>query len=304
MSIEISILIPVHGEGSFLRETLESIEAQTFRGRIETLLVLDRAGSNVRIIAEEFFEKIFLRIIESDKEGLVSALNKGVDSSAGKYIARIDADDLMVKERLENQYTFLENNPDVIVVGSHVIEIDDYGNRIGFRKYPINSPDISRKLERQCVLAHPSTMIRKSCLNSSLRYRDFFEDAEDYDLWTRLSLIGKLTNLDDFLTLYRIHTNQISQTQKPKRLFGSYSVRISFFMMRYAKRDLTNFYPTYKSWSESKLGFITLSWANFRLYLFSRMNLVEESTLEEGRHFFDLFAYPLVQIRKIKRKLR
>ena len=304
MSVQISILIPVHGEGLFLRKTLASIEAQSFRGRFETILVLDRAGSNVRSIAEEFSEKIFLRIIESEKEGLVSALNMGLDSSTGKYIARIDSDDLMEEERQEKQYNFMENHHDVVAVGSHVIEIDDFENRIGIRKYPIKSPDISRELKRQCVLAHPSMMIRKACINSNLRYREVFKNAEDYDLWTRLSLIGKLANLDDYLTFYRVHRNQISQTQKLNQLFGSYSVRISFFMMRYFKRDLTIFYPTYLRWSESKLGLFILSWANFRLNLFSRMNLVEESTLEKGQYFSYLLTYPFVQFRKIKRKLK
>ena len=147
-------------------------------------------------------------------------------------------------------------------------------------------------------------MIRKACINSNLRYREVFKNAEDYDLWTRLSLIGKLANLDDYLTFYRVHRNQISQTQKLNQLFGSYSVRISFFMMRYFKRDLTIFYPTYLRWSESKLGLFILSWANFRLNLFSRMNLVEESTLEKGQYFSYLLTYPFVQFRKIKRKLK
>ena len=303
MSVDISILIPVYGEGPFLQKTLESIEAQTFRGRIETILVIDRAGRNVIKIAEKFIEKINLRIIVSEKDGLINALNMGLDTSIGKYIARIDADDLMVEERLEIQYNFMENHGDILVLGSHVVEIDEFGNRIGIRKYPIKSSDISHELKRQCVLAHPSTMIRKSCLNSHFRYRDFFVDAEDYDLWTMLSLIGKLANLDEYLTLYRLHSNQISQTQKPKRLFASYSVRISFFMLRYLKRDLTSFYPTYKSWSNSKIGMILYLFAKFRLNLFDQMNLVEESTLEKKRFYSYLFIFPLLQIRKVKRKL-
>jgi glycosyltransferase involved in cell wall biosynthesis len=150
--------------------------------------------------------------------GIVSALNTGISNSSGIYIARLDADDCMSSDRLKIQVDFLKSNPHIGVVGSQVTYINEVGDKIAESRYLNGYVFDSPNSFKNCSIAHPSVMIRRDVLEkvggytSLLIYRgvDF---AEDFFLWLRISKISLLFNLQDPLTYYRQHENQVSRSK-------------------------------------------------------------------------------------------
>ena len=297
--MDVSILIPIHGEGKYLRDTLESIASQTFIGKFETIAVIDRCTDNVRKILKSFESRFEIKIVESKSPGLVAALNRGLSVAQGSFIARIDADDLMLSSRIQHQFDFLKNNNDVVVLGTEVIEIDQFGKSIGLRKYPTSEASMKIALQKQCTVAHPSTMFRRDKILKIGGYRAFFEHAEDYDLWLRVIRCGGIVSLDFPLTKYRIHPEQISNSQQKIRVFGSYSVRINSFLERHGHRDLIDKYANFQSWQESFLGKILMTYLTFRLWLSKK---ISESTKNNDLSFIDkiVFSFMLNKLKTLK----
>jgi glycosyltransferase involved in cell wall biosynthesis len=264
---DVSIILPIHGKGEYLFETLNSILNQDFEGTFESILVLDRCEEPVFVIIEEFKTSLKPIVLISHNPGLVNALNLGVEAARGTFIARIDADDIMMNDRLTKQYEFMNENNSVVVLGSSVIEIDHLGKILGVRRYPTTSALTKKGLKKQCLIAHPSTMIRRKELVEIGMYRKFFEFAEDYDLWLRLIKIGEVSNLEKPLTKYRVHSNQITSIHLKSGIYVSYSARISYFLTIFLKRDLPDIFGNFEEWKNSQFGLILEKYIDFRLYL-------------------------------------
>ena len=264
---DISILIPVYGDAPYLKETLFSVFEQDFQGTSEIVIAYDRPTTSTLELVRSLPKKIELVECFAEKIGLVEALNVGLRNAKGKYIVRIDGDDLMYSSRLTKQFNFMEANVDIAVLGTSVTEIDSVGLIIGIREYPLGSTQIKLGLRKQCVIAHPSVIIRKSIFEIVEPYRYFFEYAEDYDLWLRVADKFKIENLKEPLTYYRVHSNQISQKQRNTRVFGSYSVRMAYALNRASKFDLVKKFKTFEKWENSLPGKILKSYVLIRLKL-------------------------------------
>jgi hypothetical protein len=144
------------------------------------------------------------------RSGLVEALNFGLNQARGAFLARLDADDLAVPDRLEKQVRFLAAHPAVAVVGSALELIDSKGSPIGRVDPPTDPSAVSLGLLDANVLAHPAVLIRRECLEEVGGYRAPFRHAEDYDLWLRIADRHALANIAEPLTMYRIHADQVS----------------------------------------------------------------------------------------------
>lgn len=140
--------------------------------------------------------------------GLAGSLNLGISASSGEYIARFDSDDICVIERFALQSEFLDQNPEIGIVGGFMEMIDESGLLIGWRHYPISHKEIQKKFIFSNALAHPTVMIRKSTLLISGReYDPNFKFAEDLELWLGLLNRGVLfANLPIALVRYRQQT--------------------------------------------------------------------------------------------------
>ncbi len=209
--LKISVLIPVHST-QYLRETLDSISGQTIDfEKFIVLLIADRVRSeDIRdIVGDSQFN---FMILASTESGIVNALNTGVNSVTTEFIARMDADDIMMPERLESQLAKLESRKNLVGTGSAMILMDE--NQIDFGKviYPSNSFLIRKLLPYKNVIGHPTMMMRTSALRQVGGYREI--ESEDWELWNRLSEVGKITNIKKPLIRYRIHRNQISKKSK------------------------------------------------------------------------------------------
>lgn len=263
--MDISIVLPIHGNGNFLPDTLKSIQSQTFKGTSESILILDRCTENVVSVISSFKLIPNMQVVHSDRPGLVSALNSGLKIASGKYIARIDSDDLMLPDRLQLQFEYLELNTDVIVLGTDVIEINEKGEEIGSRSYPKTAEGMRKALNYQCTIAHPSTLFRRQSILELGGYRPFFEHAEDYDLWVRAKRHGKIISLASAQTLYRVHPEQISNSQHKIRVFGSYTVRLNSILERFHKDNLIKRFGTFENWEKSHFGMLIMKYVTFRL---------------------------------------
>lgn len=149
---------------------------------------------------------------------LTKSLNKGIEESKWKYIARIDDDDIWCdKEKLKKQVDFMEQNPDYWLCGTQVIFIDENWKELERIKNPTSDKDIKKSILFGCKFFHSSVIIRKKALEEVWVYSSDWDYSEDHELWLRIWTKYKLHNLDDFALLYRINQNGICFTNSFKQ---------------------------------------------------------------------------------------
>ena len=229
----ISVVMPVYNAEEYLEESINSILNQSFED-FEFIIINDGSKDKSEKIVKSFQKKDKRIILINNKKnsGLPITLNKGISQSVGKYIARMDADDISLKDRLKVQYNFLEVHPEIALVGSSAIIIDESGNRIGVLRKFDNYKKTSRKLLKSNPMIHPSIMFRNDL---KLRYREKFQSSEEYDLYLRLLSSGKnITNLSDYLIKYRISSGSFVST-KPNQEFYFKKAQ-EFFVQRKTRK--------------------------------------------------------------------
>lgn len=206
----ISVIMSVYNTNyDYLSNSIASILNQTYKN-FEFIIVDDASTNNIERMIKDFGDS---RIIFRENEhnlGLTKSLNKAIKISSGKYIARMDADDISSIDRFDKQIRFLENNPQVGVLGSQAVAI-------GEKKHPINQPtsheQIKAKLILNSAIIHPSVMIKSSLLKKNM-YNEKFKKGQDYELWSRLIWKTQFHNLEGYLLNYRIHSQQITRRDK------------------------------------------------------------------------------------------
>lgn len=223
----ISVVLPAHGTVNFLSETLDSIMRSTSQPN-EILLVDD--GFDLEVARQVRLNFPGVRIIPNQGKGLVDALNTGIRNSRYDLIARIDADDLMEPERLEIQMRDFRSNANLMLLGSQVKYIDDFGRLNGQSAYPVGDITAQTRTGAKCLLAHPSVMFRRDAVISVGAYRHIFridnvDLSEDFDLWIRMSRVGLVINSEESLTRYRQHGSQLSIVHRLPQELSTYYVR-------------------------------------------------------------------------------
>jgi glycosyltransferase involved in cell wall biosynthesis len=228
----ISVVLPAHGTADFLSKTLKSVFDSSLQPD-EILLVDDGLDSGVVENVNLHFPSV--TIVPNEGKGLVDALNTGITKSRFDLIARIDADDLMQPERLELQMREFRSHENLILLGSQIRYIDEFGNLTGHSAYPVGDVTVQTRRGERCVLAHPSVMYRRDAVLSAGGYRHIFrvdnvDLSEDFDLWIRMSRMGQVVNSEDFLTLYRQHGSQLSNLHRtPQEISSIYIWAVSRF---------------------------------------------------------------------------
>jgi glycosyltransferase involved in cell wall biosynthesis len=200
--------MPVYNGERYVADAIESVLEQTFDD-FELVVIDDGSTDRTNAILGGYArEDPRIVIHKQANSGFVPALNRGCGLARAIYIARIDADDLAMRRRLEIQVRFLDAKPELGVVGSAVTLIDSDGNALWNESYPLDHPDIVAVLDRFCPFIHSTVMIRRPLLAAVGGYRPMFGDAADLDLWLRLSECTRLANLPDVLASYRLHDAQ------------------------------------------------------------------------------------------------
>ncbi|RAI85590.1 glycosyl transferase family 2 [Algoriphagus yeomjeoni] len=209
----VSVVLPVYNGASFISEAINSILNQTFKD-FELLIINDGCTDESEKVIKDFNDPRIRYFSFKKNRGLVASLNFGLETAQGKYIARIDADDISAHNRIEEQVRFLENFPEYVFLGSSV-ELIPSGQ---MKHPPLIDQEIAIGLVFNNVFFHSTIMFRSELVNNhGLRYKDDYLGCEDYQLWTEVIRFGKARNLVIPGMKYRIHSNQVSKN-KPDSL--------------------------------------------------------------------------------------
>lgn len=192
-----------------LRESIESILKQSFED-FEFIIVCDGSVSNLKICKEYQAKDSRIKIIEhKDSKGLPVSLNEAINVAEGKYIARMDSDDISLKNRFSIQYKFLEKNNNINICSTFA---KNFGDKNKYIVNAFNKPKDSKAhlLVYNCAV-HPTVMIRRSFLiKNNIRYNPQFKYSQDYELWARCCMITDFYIIPKVCLLYRVHNKQIS----------------------------------------------------------------------------------------------
>ena len=230
---KVSIVMPVYNGAKHIRESMDSIVAQTFMDW--EFLVINEFGSDdgSAEIVKEYEEKDerFRLIQNTERLGLAESLNLGFRLAQGEYIARLDADDLAHPERLEKQVKFMDDNKDIGICGTYQ---HHFGENIDWvHRSPVTPEACKARLLFNCVLCHSTLMLRrKTVMENELFYDNHFL-AEDYELWCRASIVTKIANIPEILGEYRWDGTNITAAKK-----GKLDIESGKLVARNLKRNL------------------------------------------------------------------
>ena len=208
---QISVIMPVYNGEKYLREALESILNQTFKD-FEFIIINDGSTDKTLETIQSFTDPR-IKLITQENRGIIYSLNKGITESRGKYIARMDADDISLPERLEKEYRFLEQNPNYGIVGTTFLIINKNNQVIGVNAVLLENEDLEKEIIIETTFGHGTVMMRKSVLDTVGYYNPKALHAEDFDLWTRFAEKSKMANLSEVLYLWRDNPQGISRTK-------------------------------------------------------------------------------------------
>lgn len=224
---QISVIMAVYNGEKHLKQTIESILNQTF-SNFEFLIVDDASTDTTPAILQQYVQKDSrLRIIANPVNlGLTKSLNKAISQARGKYIARMDDDDIALPERFQKQFEFMERNHQVALCGCLALVIDEAGREVGRKALALNHKDIKKKLLFNNQFMHSALFFRKvdkvgpcglSARSDLVLYDESFERAQDYELVLRLAAKYPVANLLEPLIKWRFDEKSLSFADKKQQ---------------------------------------------------------------------------------------
>lgn len=253
-SIDISVIMSVYNDEIYVAEPIESILSQTFQN-FEFIIVDDGSTDNSLELIKGYSDPRII-ILEQENVGLTKSLNSAIKVAQGKYIARMDSDDISHKERLQSQFTFLEAHPEYALVGTNVMKIDYDSQEIekNFTKY--SDEEIRQTFKTRNCMAHGSVMINKKLVGESLHYDESFKYAQDYQLWTKIAHQYKVANLEEHLYQLRLHNTSISQQKIEEQ--SIYAAIVAYEFEHQVKMNDREVEVTHNDLLRKKIGVILL----------------------------------------------
>jgi glycosyltransferase involved in cell wall biosynthesis len=213
----VSIVLPVYNGEKYLTESLDSVLSQTYQNW-ELVIINDGSTDGTENLILNYQDKRIKYLKNDGNKGIIFSLNRGIQESKGVYIARLDADDIALPFRIEKQVEFLSDNLDYVLCGSYFQTIDSKGKLLKTVTFPSNNRDAQSYLLLHNCFCHSAIMMR-SHIAKELKYDEKFQVCEDYDLWYRISRVGKILNLPVVAILYRVHDSNMS-TRKSEIMFA------------------------------------------------------------------------------------
>ena len=221
----VTVLLPVYNNEK-INLCIDSVLKQTFTDF--KLLIIDNASTDNTVdVIRQYDDKRIRLVVNEENIGPTGSLHKGIDLIDTKYIARIDADDLMLENRLEKQVEFMENNPEYGIVGSWTRHIDQNDNLYETNRLCTTDKGVRTFLNVESPFYHPAVMIRNSVLkDNNLNYDLDIRVAVEYKLWNEILRHSKGKNLPEVLTYYRVGDSGSLTAANPfKRLQEYLNVR-------------------------------------------------------------------------------
>lgn len=236
---KISVIMSVYDGEKYLDESIQSILNQTFKD-FEFIIINDCSTDNSLYIIKQYAtkDKRIVLIENEENIGLTKSLNKGLKIAKGKYIARMDADDVALSERFNKQYNYLEKNKNVFLLGTSAMMIDEDGNRSIKITAITQEKKIYSRLRKKNTIIHSSIMFRN---DFELFYRENFKYAQDYDLYLRVLSEGKIIkNILEVLLYYRVCKNSISFSRMGTQII--YSMVANKYYLERSKYGKDSYY--------------------------------------------------------------
>jgi glycosyltransferase involved in cell wall biosynthesis len=220
---KVSVLMPVFNGLPFLKDAIESILSQTFCD-FEFIIVDDGSTDGTADLLSDYEKKDKrIKVFKNTKnKGIVFSLNRGLKECSGYYIARMDSDDIALKERFNKQVSIMDSDYSIGALGTAILYIDADGKHLDVvRRCRISGSNLT-----ETPLLHPTVMIRKSHLdNHGLTYQEKYRFSEDYFLWLQLSKIAKISAIDNPLLKYRLNGKATKIRNLKKTIWSTLKVK-------------------------------------------------------------------------------
>ena len=206
----VSVLLAVHNDSRFLGQAVESVLRQTVDD-LELIVVDDASTDGTPALLSGITDPRLVILTNDDQAGLASSLNRALAQAGGRYVARLDADDVALPERFERQLERMRKRDEPAVVGSAVLDLDPAGEPGTLHRNPSGAMGIRWLALFGSPFFHPTVLIDRERIDrAQLRYEPSYLESEDYELWTRLLSAGHGANLAEPLVLKRVHPEQAS----------------------------------------------------------------------------------------------
>ncbi|APY10007.1 hypothetical protein BWZ22_01545 [Seonamhaeicola sp. S2-3] len=232
----VSVIMPVYNCEMYIEEAIYSILNQTFED-FELLIIDDCSTDKTKDIIKRLDDNRIIFIEKTKNTGYTNSLNHALQLVRGKYIARMDGDDVSLLDRFKAQVDFLESNVDVVACGT-IFKYLDTDTVISLPEY---DDEIKLAMLKGNSMAHPSIMMRSSVIKeNNIKYNEEREPAEDYDLWVELMAFGKLHNLQKVYLDYRKHTSQVSVVRRKQQNESVIKTRIK--LLKYVYKNMPQYH--------------------------------------------------------------
>jgi len=323
----ISIIMPVFNSEDYIEDSILSILNQTYKN-FELIILDDGSTDDSKQVIEQYSEidsriRPFYSLMNI---GIVNRLNEGISLAKGAIIARMDSDDISLPNRLEIQLIFLINNPLIDVVGTSTITIDVNGDQTDIIRRSTNSLHLYWISFFSNPLSHPTVMFKKESVLAAGGYMLNQYPVEDFELWLRVMKSGRISNIDEPLLKYRVHSNSISksnadfQLNKFKNLLDNHwqtngidnvdlcLMNVSFLNLKHTEHTIKKIFSNFnklialkrkvENHFQEKSEKINIDFINRSLYIFSILK--KKSVLLYLILVLQLFAsHPILLLNKL-----
>jgi hypothetical protein len=226
----ISVVMSVFNGEAFLTESIDSILQQTFTD-FEFVIIDDGSNDSTLEILSDFAKRDSrVRVFPQKNKGRAESLNRGIDLVRSPLIARMDADDISLSNRLKEQFEFMNRHPEVGLLGSGVEFVAPGGKRLGTSLPPLDDAELRIRMRYGNQFYHPTVIMRKEIVVAAGKYRKVLCDADDFDLFLRMAERTKLASLPQPVLLYRVHGSQASIRRMSHQALCVLAARTAFVL--------------------------------------------------------------------------
>lgn len=234
----ITVLMPAYNAAPYIGTAVASILDQTFADY--EFLIIDDGSTDSTVAVAESVPDSRITVVRNPKNlGVIATLNRGIDLARGRYIARMDADDVSLPRRFEWQYQLMEQSPQVVACSGWSVDVCP-GT---VNKYNFREADHETLLGRMFVeppLSHPASFIRRSTLlDTGIRYDNRYTHCEDYRFWFDLSKVGRLANVSQLVLRYRVLETSVSQLHGDRQAVTARQLRREIIQDFFTERGIT-----------------------------------------------------------------
>lgn len=301
MSPKISVLMAVLNGEKFLCEAIESIIDQTYDD-FEFIIVNDGSTDASEEIIQSYHNKDSrIKTLKNDENiGLAGSLNLGIQHTDGKYIARMDADDVSMPERFEKQIFYLDENPDIQVLGTNVFRINENGIILREVAYPTLSKDMRWNMiwGNNAVVCHPTVMMRTQWIRDIGLYKDQ-QTSQDLELWSRVFNEEPLPiyNLQIPLLKYREHPTSISKGASLRQFQISNQTRMETINRNFNRSYTSKMVDAFRTINPNEIQYIKEELPEFIRSWFEVLALFQQRFLLTSAEIRDYYEQTLQRTR-------